>query len=54
MNKIYCYARVSTEEQKLDRQIASFKEFEPYTLYTDKDSGKNHVCFERYTTIWFR
>jgi len=44
MNKIYCYARVSTEEQNLDRQIVSFKDFEPYTLYTDKESGKN---FER-------
>ena len=40
----YCYARVSTEEQHLDRQIAQFKPYEPYTLFTDKVSGKD---FER-------
>lgn len=40
----YCYARVSTIEQNLDRQIVAFKECEPYILYTDKESGKN---FER-------
>lgn len=37
----YCYARVSTTEQHLDRQIAQFKAFEPYTLITDKLSGKD-------------
>lgn len=37
----YCYARVSTEEQHLDRQIAAFKPFEPYNLFTDKESGKD-------------
>lgn len=37
----YCYARVSTTEQHLDRQIAQFKAFEPYTLITDKESGKD-------------
>ena len=37
----YCYARVSTREQKLDRQLAEFKPFEPYELYCDKESGKN-------------
>lgn len=37
----YCYARVSTEEQKLDRQIAQFEVFKPYTLITDKESGKD-------------
>lgn len=37
----YCYARVSTIEQHLDRQIAAFEPFKPYTLYTDKESGKD-------------
>lgn len=37
----YCYARVSTVEQHLDRQIASFEPFKPYTLYADKESGKD-------------
>lgn len=40
----YCYARVSTKEQKLDRQIAEFEPYQPYVLYQDKESGKN---FER-------
>ena len=37
----YCYARVSTEEQHLDRQIAEFEPYKPYVLYADKESGKN-------------
>ena len=37
----YCYARVSTEQQNLDRQLVSFIPFEPYLLYKDKMSGKN-------------
>ena len=37
----YCYARVSTEEQHLDRQIAQFEAFKPYALITDKESGKD-------------
>lgn len=37
----YCYARVSTAEQHLDRQIAQFKPFEPYSLVCDKESGKD-------------
>lgn len=37
----YCYARVSTTDQHLDRQIAQFGAFEPYTLVTDKLSGKD-------------
>ncbi len=39
--KTYCYARVSTKEQKLDRQIEAFKPYEPYELYCDKESGKD-------------
>lgn len=37
----YCYARVSTEEQHLDRQIAAFEPYKPYSLFTDKESGKD-------------
>jgi len=40
----YCYARVSTIEQHLDRQISSFEPYKPYLLFQDKESGKN---FER-------
>lgn len=47
----YCYARVSTEEQHLDRQIVQFKPYEPYVLFTDKESGKN---FERPSYIRMR
>lgn len=39
--KTYCYARVSTKEQNLDRQIEAFKGYEPYVLVTDKESGKD-------------
>lgn len=41
---IYCYARVSTEDQNLDRQIVEFEKYKPYVLYQDKQSGKD---FER-------
>lgn len=41
LHKTYCYARVSTKEQKLDRQIFAFEPYQPYELYTDKESGKN-------------
>ena len=37
----YCYARVSTAEQHLDRQIVAFEPYKPYTLYQDKESGKD-------------
>lgn len=37
----YCYARVSTAEQHLDRQISAFKPYEPYVLFQDKESGKD-------------
>lgn len=37
----YCYARVSTVEQHLDRQIVAFKPYEPYILFQDKESGKD-------------
>lgn len=41
---IYCYARVSTQQQNLDRQLESFTEFQPCKVFSDKQSGKN---FER-------
>ncbi|MDE6676102.1 MAG: recombinase family protein, partial [Clostridia bacterium] len=43
---IYAYARVSSADQNLDRQIDSFVNFgvEKRNIYSDKKSGKN---FER-------
>lgn len=38
---IYCYGRVSTQQQNLDRQLAEFEKYKPYKLITDKESGKN-------------
>ena len=42
-NRIYYYARVSTKEQKLDRQLATFKALgaSERDIITDKESGKN-------------
>lgn len=43
MSKLVGYARVSTKDQNLDRQVEAFKELgidEKY-IYTDKQSGKN-------------
>lgn len=43
MGKKYFYARVSTKDQKLDRQIDKFRELgaTDRTLFTEKISGKN-------------
>lgn len=43
---MYAYARVSTKEQNLDRQLEAFKEFNisKNNIYCDKQSGKD---FER-------
>lgn len=45
MSKIYAYARVSTEEQHIDRQIIAIKKAYPMILdediFIDKKSGKN-------------
>ena len=39
---IYGYARVSTKEQKLDRQIDSLTKYvDVKNIYSDKLSGKN-------------
>lgn len=37
---IYCYGRVSTQQQNLDRQLVEFEKYKPYKLVTDKESGK--------------
>lgn len=44
----YGYARVSSTDQNLDRQIEQFKNFNLDRLFTDKASGKNleRVGFE--------
>ena len=43
MKKIYGYARVSSKEQNLDRQIESLKKYgvEERDIITDKQSGKD-------------
>lgn len=42
-NKIFYYARVSSREQNLDRQIKAFKNLgaEEREIICDKESGKN-------------
>jgi DNA invertase Pin-like site-specific DNA recombinase len=42
-NRTYYYARVSSKEQNLDRQIAAFKELgaQEREIITDKESGKD-------------
>ena len=38
---IYGYARVSTKEQNLDRQLEEFKNYNIDKIYCEKKSGKN-------------
>ena len=40
MNKIFGYARVSSKEQSLDRQIEELKKYKVDEIITDKASGK--------------
>ena len=42
---IYGYARISTAEQKLDRQTEELKNFgvSPKNIYTDKQSGSDFL-----------
>lgn len=44
-SRTYYYARVSSKEQNLDRQIAAFKALgaQEREIVTDKESGKNLV-----------
>jgi DNA invertase Pin-like site-specific DNA recombinase len=46
MSKIYGYARVSTTDQKADRQLLALEKFGvlPKDVFTDRQSGKD---FER-------
>lgn len=43
MGNIYGYARVSTKEQNLDRQVEALKEYgvEKDNIFCDKKSGKD-------------
>lgn len=43
LNKVYGYARVSTKEQHLDRQIIALKKYgvDERDIVTDKESGKD-------------
>ncbi len=42
MGRIYGYARVSTKDQNLDRQVETLKEFDKdIILFSDKESGKD-------------
>lgn len=43
MEKVYGYARVSTREQNLDRQIAALRQYvtDERDIITDKESGKD-------------
>ena len=40
---IYLYARVSTKEQNLARQLENAKQFNPDRIFEDKQSGKNFI-----------
>lgn len=42
-NRTYYYARVSTKEQNLDRQLNAFRQFgaTDRDIVTDKESGKS-------------
>ena len=44
MEKVYGYARVSTREQNLDRQIAALRQYvtDERDIITDKESGKDY------------
>ena len=48
MEKVYGYARVSTREQNLDRQIAALRQYvtDERDIITDKESGKDDDTFE--------
>ena len=46
MHKTFYYARVSTREQNLDRQLEAFRALgtDEREIITDKESGKNLDC----------
>ena len=49
-SRTYYYARVSSKEQNLDRQIAAFKALgaDERDIITDKESGSSSVVTRRY------
>ena len=51
-NKIFGYARVSSKEQNVERQLVAFKEYgiEERDIYIDKQSGKDFDR-EQYNTL---
>lgn len=48
---IYAYARVSTKEQNLDRQLAEFEKYEIDKIYKEKQSGKDFNSREVYQSM---
>lgn len=48
---IYGYARVSTKEQNLDRQLEEFKKYEIDKVYSEKQSGKDFNSRKVYQTL---
>lgn len=45
---IYCYVRVSSRTQKLDRQLDKAKNYKYDVLVEEKASGKNFISREKY------
>lgn len=48
---IYGYARVSTKEQNLDRQLEEFKNYNIDKIYCEKKSGKNFKDRDEYQKL---
>ena len=48
MGKVFAYIRVSTREQKEDRQIDSLQGLKVDEIIIEKASGKNFVGREKY------
>lgn len=48
---IYGYARVSTKEQNLDRQLEELKKYEIDKIYTEKQSGKDFNSRKVYQSL---
>ena len=48
---IYGYARVSTKEQNLDRQLEEFKKYNIDKIYCEKKSGKNFEDRDEYQKL---
>lgn len=48
---IYGYARVSTKDQNLDRQLEELRKYETDKIYTEKQSGKDFNSRKVYQTL---